>query len=225
MAGVPSSQKYETYLGLPALVGKSRIKALTGILDKAWKQLQDWILKLLSQAGREIMLKAVIQAIPTYCMSVFRLPKTLCGKINSLMQKFWWGDSKIPWMSWSKMGASKAKGGLGFRDLICFNKALLAKQCWRLWYTPDSLVATIMRAKYYANGSILDAKSGSTPLFAWRSILGSCDLLKEGLYRRIGNGQTTQIWGEKWIHIPYTYAIHSPPRLLNDNAIVSELID
>jgi hypothetical protein len=44
-----------------------------------------------------------------------------------MMQKFWWGhmanDSKIHWMSWSKIGISKAMGGLGFRDLT-----MLAKQ-------------------------------------------------------------------------------------------------
>jgi hypothetical protein len=79
------------------------------------------------------MLKAVIQAILTYNMSIFKLPKGLCLEINSMMQKFWWGhqenESRIHWMSWSRMRMSKEKGGMGFRDLICFNKALLAKQC------------------------------------------------------------------------------------------------
>ena len=77
------------------------------------------------------MIKAVVQAIPTYCMSVFLLPNTLCKELNGLMQCFWWGHkeniSRIPWMSWEKMGITKEKGGLGFRDLAMFNKALLAK--------------------------------------------------------------------------------------------------
>jgi hypothetical protein len=80
----------------------------------------------------EILLKAVIQAIRTYSMSVFHLPTTLCKEINKLMQRFWWGhkenNNKINWMSWERMGVSKDKGGLGFRDLVIFNKALLAKQ-------------------------------------------------------------------------------------------------
>jgi hypothetical protein len=58
------------------------------------------------------------------------------------MQKFWWGNSSIHWMKWSKMGIPKSRGGMGFKDLICFNKALLAKQSWQLWQTPDSLVSS-----------------------------------------------------------------------------------
>jgi hypothetical protein len=62
---------------------------------------------------------------------VFLLPVSLCRELNALMQRFWWGHkentAKIHWMSWEKMGISKNQGGLGFRDLVIFNKALLAK--------------------------------------------------------------------------------------------------
>jgi hypothetical protein len=153
VAGIPTNQRYDTYLGLPALVGRSRTSAFKCIKERVWKRLQDWKLKFLSQAGKETLLKAVIQAIPTYCMGVFKLPKALCKEINSLMMKFFWGhqenDKQIHWMSWSQMGFSKNNGGMGFRDFVCFNKALLAKQIWRLWKTPDSLLARIMKAKYY----------------------------------------------------------------------------
>lgn len=58
------------------------------------------------------------------------------------------------------MGLSKASGGMGFRDFHSFNLALLAKQCWRLWNQPDSLVGQIMRAKYYPDCDILEARVG-----------------------------------------------------------------
>lgn len=91
------------------------------------------MVKFLSQARKEIFLKAVIQAIPTYGMSIFQLPIGLCKEINGMKQKFWWenleNEANIHWMSWDRMGVSKAQGSLGFRDLVCFKKSLLAKQC------------------------------------------------------------------------------------------------
>jgi hypothetical protein len=133
LSGIPATQRFDKYLGLPTLVGKSRTREFQSIKDSMWKRLNDWKTIFLSQAGKEILLKTVIQAIPTYSMSIFFLPKGLCRDINSMMQKFWWGHkdhvSKIHLMSWEKLGLSKTTGGLGFRDLLSFNKALLAKQC------------------------------------------------------------------------------------------------
>lgn len=54
------------------------------------------------------------------------------------------------------MGVSKDKGGLEFRDLVIFNKALLAKQLWRLLKNPNSLVAQIFKAKYLPHGTVLE---------------------------------------------------------------------
>lgn len=56
------------------------------------------------------------------------------------------------------MGLSNGSGEMGFRDFHSFNKALLARQCWRLWNQPDSLVGQIMNAKYYADSTILEAR-------------------------------------------------------------------
>lgn len=64
-AGIPVTQRYDTYLGLLALVGKLRVAAFKSIKDCVSKRLQDWKLKFLSQARKEILLKTVIQAIPT----------------------------------------------------------------------------------------------------------------------------------------------------------------
>jgi hypothetical protein len=111
------------------LIGKSKSAAFQNIKDRVWKRLQDWKLKFLSQAGKEVLLKAVIQAIPMYSMSVFLLPKALCTEINSLMQKFWWGHKKkengIPWMSWSRMGLLKSRGEWVFEIYISSTKLSL----------------------------------------------------------------------------------------------------
>jgi ribonuclease HI len=227
IVGVPVSQRYDTYLGLPALVGRSRIGEFENLKERVRRRITDWKTKLLSQAGKEILLKAVVQAIPTYSMSIFLLPKELCKEINKLMQKFWWGnkgEKKIHWMSWERMGKSKSKGGMGFRDLISFNKALLAKQCWRLVQYPDSLAALIIKEKYFPRGEFLSAKLGSRPSFAWRSLLSGRELLSAGLLWRIGDGKSVSIWSDKWIPRPTMFSVISPCKVLPATAKVGDLI-
>jgi hypothetical protein len=229
VAGVNPSQQYEKYLGLPALVGRSRVSTFTDIKGKVWDRINGWNEKFLSQAGKEILLKAVIQAIPTYTMSVFQLPKTLCNDINSMMSRFWWGhkenDKKVAWMKWGRLGQPKERGGLGFRDLECFNMALLAKQGWRLIQNPDSLVARILKEKYFCHDDFLNSNIGSNPSYAWRSIWNAKQLLQKGLIWRVGDGTSIKIWRDKWVPTPISYEIQSPIRLLDQNATVSSLIN
>ncbi len=95
-----------------------------------WRTLQGWKEKILSQTGREILIKAVIQSIPTYAISCFKFPNGLCSEITSMATKFWWGqwgvDGKVCWLSKQQLSRAKNKGGMGFRDLSLFNRALLA---------------------------------------------------------------------------------------------------
>jgi hypothetical protein len=71
------------------------------------------------------------------------------------------------------MGVSKAQGGLGFRDLVIFNKALLAKQCWRLLKNPDSLVARILQAKYFPGQHNSESTSWQEAVFCMAKYSGS----------------------------------------------------
>ena len=92
MMGVTVVQQYEKYLGLPSLVGRNKKENFTHIKQQIWKKLPGWESKLLSQAGREILIKVVAQALPTFTMSCFKLPITLRNEIEALIQKFFWGQ-------------------------------------------------------------------------------------------------------------------------------------
>lgn len=114
---------------------------------------------------------------------------------------------------------------MGFRDLECFNVALLAKQGWRIIQNPDSLVAQILKEKYHPNDTFLDAPLSKKSSYVWRSIWNAKKLLNEGLVWRVGNGRRIKIWGDKWLFSPTTYAIQSPINTLTADARVCELID
>jgi hypothetical protein len=43
-------------------------------------------------------------------------------------------------------------------------------------------MSKIMKAKYFSNYSILEAQMGHRSSFAWKNILGSCELVKEGMH-------------------------------------------
>ena len=76
---------------------------------------------------------------------------------------------------------------------------MLAKQAWRLLVDPESLCARVLRGHYYTDGNFLQAGCPASSSRTWRVILQGREVLKQGLIRRVGNGQTTEIWHDQWI--------------------------
>ncbi|GJT12918.1 hypothetical protein Tco_0859960 [Tanacetum coccineum] len=56
------------YLGLPSIFGQKKAEMFGFLLDRVLQKMKGWKQKLLSQSGREVLIKSVIQAIPTYAM-------------------------------------------------------------------------------------------------------------------------------------------------------------
>lgn len=116
-------------------------------------KIQGWDTKVISRAGNETLLKTVIQAIPTYIMSVFLLPNRVCHDIEMLMNRYCWASNSkgkgIHWKEWEALCSHKSIGGFGFKNLRDFNLAILGKQVWRLLTCEQSLVGRIFKARYY----------------------------------------------------------------------------
>lgn len=91
LLGIPSTPELESYLGLPVRIGRRKTLVFSNITCRIRKQLLAWRAKMFSAGGREILIKAVAQAIPTYSMSLFRLPSTLIDDIHRMIARFWWG--------------------------------------------------------------------------------------------------------------------------------------
>ena len=80
-----------------------------------------------------------------------------------------------------------------------FNKAILVKQFWRLVKEENSLVAHLLKSKYFPNNDILNSNMGPRSSFAWRSIIGVKDIIVQGNRWLVGDGASLNIWESRWI--------------------------
>ncbi|MCH89277.1 putative ribonuclease H protein, partial [Trifolium medium] len=150
------------------------------------------------------MIKSVLQAIPAYVMSMFILPSSFIDDIEKMINAFWWGggngNSKgIHWLAWERLACPKDKGGLGFRNFEAFNMAMVAKQAWKILQNPDTLVARLIKARYFPRSTLLEASLGYNPSFAWRSIWKARQVLLLGCRWRIGGGDKIHVMSDPWL--------------------------
>ncbi|KAA3467080.1 reverse transcriptase [Gossypium australe] len=203
LLGVRSSASPEKYLGLPNMVGRRKNKAFQNLVDRIIARIDNWSSRLLSQGGKEIFIKAVLQAIPTFAMSCFLFPKALCEKIEIIFARFWWqkgpGKRGMHWCQWRFLCSSKEEGGLGFQRMAHFSISLLAKQGWRLLNFPHSLVARVFKAKYFPETSFLQSSLGNSGSYVWRSIWATKSSLEKGLIWKVGTGAHISISQDIWI--------------------------
>lgn len=81
----------DKYLGLPATLGLDKSESFQYLINQLVLRVNGWKEICLSSRGKEILIKSVAQFIPTYAMSVFKIPKKL-QRDHIQISCFWWGD-------------------------------------------------------------------------------------------------------------------------------------
>ncbi|XP_013614191.1 PREDICTED: uncharacterized protein LOC106320384 [Brassica oleracea var. oleracea] len=179
------------YLGLPEHFGRKKRDVFASLVNRIRQRSHSWTTRFLTGAGKLILLKSVLAAMPIYSMSCFKLALLLCKQIQSVLTRFWWDISpevrKMCWVSWQKLTKPKSAGGLGFREIEQFNDAMLAKLSWRIMKNPTSLLAKTLTGKYCVHESFLEAQDPSSASHGWRGILVGRDLLRKGIGWAIGS--------------------------------------
>uniref|UniRef100_A0A803PZ98 Reverse transcriptase domain-containing protein n=1 Tax=Cannabis sativa TaxID=3483 RepID=A0A803PZ98_CANSA len=225
--GVTLVKHHTKYLGMPTFVGKNKKQVFGKIRGKIEAKLKGWKMGLFSQAGKEILIKAVIQALPCYVMSCFRITKGILHEIEGLIAQFWWGSTKnkhkLHWGNWKKLCNLKEHGGMGFRDLEDFNQSLLAKQGWKLIQNLDCLLAKVLKALYFPSESFFEATQGHYGSTVWRGILWGRELLRKGTRWCVGNGSKIRINEDQWLPRSQPFTLRSKVQIPTEVTINSLL--
>lgn len=151
-------------------MGRSKTLTLWFLTYEVKKRIHSWDNRFFSQGSREVLVKSVIQSLPTYAMSVFMLSLEITKELERTITKFWWGPKagereSIHWMNWERSSRHKTTGGMDFRNFRDFNVAIIGKQGWRFITNPNSLVSRLYKARYFPKCTFLEAEVGNNSSF------------------------------------------------------------
>lgn len=90
---IPNEGGVGKYLGLPEHFGRRKRDSFASIVDRIKQKAKGWSNRYLSTAGKLVMLKTVLTPIPSYAMTCFKLPVSLCKQIQSAVTRFWWDSN------------------------------------------------------------------------------------------------------------------------------------
>ncbi|CAN0925165.1 hypothetical protein LINGRAHAP2_LOCUS34604 [Linum grandiflorum] len=134
------------YLGVPSCVGRNKRAIFKHLKERIWNCIQTWRSQRISSTRREVLIKAVAQAIPTYFMNTFLFTDGMIKEIERLMNGYWWGSGGggggvVRWLRWERLSIRKEFGGMVFRDPLGFVLAMLGKQGWNFFTDSNALVS------------------------------------------------------------------------------------
>lgn len=193
-AGIDMTKDLGRYLGVPSVHGRVTRNMFTSMMDKVDTRLEGWKTKHLTLAGRIVLAKSVLSAIPFYTMQSMFIPKGVCEAIERKIRKFIWGKSPHL-VRWERVTMPKDIGGLGIKNLKEMNLAFLSKLGWRIIYDNRSLWTRTITAKYMKginNLQNITWKSGGSNI--WKGICEARGILATGL-RRTEENEATFIAG------------------------------
>ena len=145
IGSLPSS-----YLGLPLEANHKALGVWDTVEDRFRKRLASWKSLYISKGGRLTLIQSTLSSLPIYCLSLFRMPVSICTKLEKIQRELLWSGGslakKTHLVNWKTVCTEK--GGLGLRRFSILNKALMCKWCWRFANERDSLWRKVICSKF-----------------------------------------------------------------------------
>ena len=152
-----------------------------------------------------MLLKALLAAIPTYFMTIFRMPVGVRRWLEQVMRGFFWLGTRpeesrgVALVAWETVCHSVDQGGLGDRQSLHTNTALLSKWVCQLLQPTRDLVTTVLRDEY---GTTMDWQLWQTPRRGDSAFISSLRAVFQAVrpfFRpRLGSGESFHFWADDW---------------------------
>nr|XP_017228424.1 PREDICTED: uncharacterized protein LOC108203774 [Daucus carota subsp. sativus] len=202
------------YLGMEVLKSSSSVRYWDPLIGKVKKKLANWKGKSISMAGRAVLLKAAIDSLPTYWMSLHKIPRTVIKDIDRIRRKFLWSytksngevSNKMHSLAWENVCRPKEEGGLGLKLLEEKNASMLFKWWHRCFTERSKLWNKMLKNKYgthvWVDPGLVDKNKNMSATF--RNICrigeGSSNnrLNARMLVWRVYNGEKALFWEDSW---------------------------
>lgn len=143
-----------------------------------------WSSKNLSFAGRSRLINCIIFGMFSYWASIFLLPTEVTTKLTQLCRNYLWGASeeykRPPFISWSNSCQPRTHGGLGIKDMGCWNKALTAKLVWAVATKKDTLWVRWVHGRYLKGSSWWSYNPPVDSGWHWKKVCFIKELFKDG---------------------------------------------
>ncbi|KAK4384052.1 Retrovirus-related Pol polyprotein from type-2 retrotransposable element R2DM [Sesamum angolense] len=199
--GFQEGQLPVRYLGLPLILARLSITDCQPLLQKIDSRIKGWEGVQLSFAGRVQLIKSVLISFEVYWATAFILPKGIIKEMMKRLRTFLWKGttaSGYPKVSWEAVCRPIEEGGLGIKDMLALNRALMSKHLWAvikqdrtsIWV--DWIIQVRLR-----DCSIWTVKENKGA-WGWRKMLSLRQSLMAHIHYRVGNGDSVSLWHDPW---------------------------
>ncbi|KAJ9536736.1 LOW QUALITY PROTEIN: hypothetical protein OSB04_un000121 [Centaurea solstitialis] len=191
------------YLGVPLSPVFLRVSDYGGMIARVKQRIQNWKMKFLSFGGRRQLVRSVLQSLQLYWMAIFVFPASVIHELEALLRAFLWaqgddvhGKCRI---SWEVVCRPTDSGGLGFKKLAIWNRALIAKNLWDVLVHKPTLWVSWVRQLPNASVNFWKIRESASWSWVLRRMMSLRHYIRQHVKVTIGDGRSTHAWEDTWL--------------------------